>query len=128
MIFGFILGMIFCTVAFNLFHYGYSIAVQAVGKIEGEGWLHIVTHTAMMVVYTTTAMSIVSRSFAMIYEIPNRALRWMGGPTEGHNDAEGAMQVKSGVERYAGEAGGLASRQPQSSSEPPNSQVHYHHR
>jgi defect-in-organelle-trafficking protein DotA len=107
MIFGFILGMIFCAVAFNLFHYGYGIAVEAVGIIEGEDWLKILTHTAMMIVYTTTAVTIVNRSFALIYEIPNRALRWMGGPTEGHNDAEGAMQVKSSVERYAQEAGSL---------------------
>ncbi len=107
MIFGFISGIILCSVAFNFFNYSYDIAIQSVHQLEaGSDWLNIVTHTAMIMIYTTIAIAIVNRSFSLVYEIPNRALRWMSGPTDNHNEAEVPLQVKGSIERYASDAGG----------------------
>ncbi len=42
----------------------------------------------MMAIYTAAVLAIVNRSFAMIYEVPNKVLRWIGGPQEsGHEES-----------------------------------------
>lgn len=105
MIFGLIASMIVCTFAFNLFHYGYHVILPSLIELEHGGWFEIFGHTAMMVVYTSIALSIVNRSFGLIYEVPNTALRFIGGAIEGHSESEPLMQVKSGIERYTGDAG-----------------------
>lgn len=104
MVFGFIFGMILCTIAFHLFHYGFGIAIKAVKKTHNDG-LGIVSNTAMMSIYATTAVAIVNRTFSMIYEVPTKVLRWVGGPAENQGEMETIAQIRSGVDRSADESG-----------------------
>ncbi|MDQ8039613.1 MAG: type IVB secretion system protein DotA [Rickettsiella sp.] len=87
MVFGFIFGIILSFVALSLFNKGFSIAVQFLTEYNGDIFA-IVYQTAMMAIYTAAVLAIINRSFAMIYEVPNKVLRWIGGPQEsGHEES-----------------------------------------
>jgi defect in organelle trafficking protein DotA len=94
MVFGFIFGIILCYVAVDLFNRGFLIAVQFLRKYNGD-FLILVYQVALMAIYTSAMLAIVSRSFSMIYEVPNKVLRWIGGPVEGGGE-ESTMQQISG--------------------------------
>lgn len=104
MIFGLIFGMTLCAVAFELFHYSYLIAVNQMPMFNGT-LLAGVDQTATTTVYTTVAINIVTRCFALIYEIPNRVFSWIGWQTEGHSEAEVLGQVKGGLDQSVGGIG-----------------------
>jgi defect-in-organelle-trafficking protein DotA len=111
MILGLIFGMILCFVVFNFFNYAYNIAIQGVqANLPTQGLLVAVHQTAMMIIYSTSVLAIVPRCFAAIYELPNQALRWLGGSPEGHAEAEVLSQVKSGIDNYGQGALGQMSR------------------
>lgn len=87
MIFGFIFGIILSYVALSVFNHGFSIAAQFLNDYNGDIF-SIVYQTAMMAIYSAAVLAIVNRSFAMIYEVPNKVLRWIGGPQEsGHEES-----------------------------------------
>lgn len=87
MVFGFIFGIILSYVALSVFNHGFSIAVQFLNDYNGDIF-SIVYQTAMMAIYSAAVLAIVNRSFAMIYEVPNKVLRWIGGPQEsGHEES-----------------------------------------
>jgi defect in organelle trafficking protein DotA len=87
MVFGFIFGIILSYVALSVFNHGFSIAVQFLNDYNGDIFA-IVYQTAMMSIYAAAVLAIVNRSFAMIYEVPNKVLRWIGGPQEsGHEES-----------------------------------------
>jgi defect in organelle trafficking protein DotA len=94
MVFGFIFGIILCFVSVDLFNRGFLIAVQFLRKYNGD-FLILVYQVALMTIYTSAMLAIVSRSFSMIYEVPNKVLRWIGGPVEGGGE-ESVMQQISG--------------------------------
>ncbi len=87
MIFGFIFGIILSYVAISVFNRGFSIASQYLTEYNGDIF-SIVYQLAMMAIYTAAILAIVNRCFAMIYEVPNKVLRWIGGPQEsGHEES-----------------------------------------
>jgi defect in organelle trafficking protein DotA len=87
MVFGFIFGIVLSYVALSVFNRGFSIAVQFLNDYNGDIFA-IVYQTAMMAIYTAAVLAIINRSFAMIYEVPNKVLRWIGGPQEsGHEES-----------------------------------------
>jgi defect-in-organelle-trafficking protein DotA len=106
MVFGLIFGMMLCTVIFELFHYGYRVAMQQIPLLEGK-ILPGITQIANTTIYTTMAMAIVTRCFALIYELPNRVFGWIGWQTEGHGEAEILGQVKGDIHQ---QVGGIGSR------------------
>ncbi|OJA00719.1 type IV secretion system protein DotA [Rickettsiella grylli] len=87
MVFGLIFGIILSYVALSVFNRGFAIAVQFLTEYNGD-LLSIIYQLAMMAIYTAAILAIVNRSFAMIYEVPNKVLRWIGGPQEsGHEES-----------------------------------------
>lgn len=87
MIFGFIFGIILSYAGLLLFNRGFGIAVQFLTEYNGDIFA-IVYQTAMMAIYTAAVLAIINRSFSMIYEVPNKVLRWIGGPQEsGHEES-----------------------------------------
>ncbi len=112
MIFGFIFGIILSYVAIELFNKGFVIAIQFLREYNGD-FLVIVYQTAVMSVYTATTLAIISRSFSMIYEVPNKVLRWIGGPTESGGE-ESIMQQISGQQKQ--DVGAIAQKAPSGES------------
>jgi defect-in-organelle-trafficking protein DotA len=87
MVFGFIFGIILSYVAISVFNRGFNIATQYLTEYNGDIF-SIVYQLAMMAIYTAAILAIVNRCFAMIYEVPNKVLRWIGGPQEsGHEES-----------------------------------------
>jgi defect in organelle trafficking protein DotA len=87
MVFGFIFGIILSYIGLSLFNKGYSIANQFLNEYNGD-YLGLFYQLVMMGIYTAAALAIINRSFAMIYEVPNKVLRWIGGPQDsGHEDS-----------------------------------------
>jgi defect in organelle trafficking protein DotA len=100
MVIGLMVGMVFCQAAFGLFHYGYRIAIQEIDKFDGviSGMSQII----IIAIYATMSVTIVSRCFALIYELPNRVFTWISWPSEGHNEGEILGQVRGAVDQQVG--------------------------
>ena len=116
MIFGLIFRMILCTVIFELFHYGYDLVMPDIS--QSTGMLAGVSQVATTALYTTIAVSIVTRCFSLIYELPNRAFSWLGWQTEGHNEAEILSQTKGQLDQQIGGIGSQITQKVFSSSSP----------
>lgn len=87
MVFGLIFGIILSYVALSLFNRGFVIAVQFLNEYNGDIF-NLIYQLAMMAIYTSAVLAIMNRCFAMIYEVPNKVLRWIGGPQEsGHEES-----------------------------------------
>lgn len=51
----------------------------------------------MLIVYTYAAMSVVDQCFSLIYQLPDKIMRWIGGPPEQSQAAQRLGEVKGGV-------------------------------
>lgn len=51
----------------------------------------------MLIVYTYAAMSVVDQCFSLIYQLPEKIMRWIGGPQEQSQAAQRLGEVKGGV-------------------------------
>lgn len=102
MVFGFIFGIILCYVAISVFNRGFSIATQYLNEYNGDIF-SIIYQLAMMAVYTAAVLAIVNRSFAMIYEVPNKVLRWIGGQQEGGQEETMLQGIRNQHERDVGQ-------------------------
>ncbi|MGC1854743.1 MAG: type IVB secretion system protein DotA [Candidatus Aquirickettsiella sp.] len=102
MVFGFIFGIILSYVAISVFNRGFSIASQYLTEYNGDIF-SIVYQLAMMAIYTAAILAIVNRSFAMIYEVPNKVLRWIGGPQESGHEESMLQGIRSQHDRDIGQ-------------------------
>ncbi|MFZ0219719.1 MAG: type IVB secretion system protein DotA [Candidatus Aquirickettsiella sp.] len=102
MVFGFIFGIILSYVALSVFNRGFSIAVQFLSDYNGDIFA-IVYQTAMMAIYTAAVLAITNRSFSMIYEVPNKVLRWIGGPQEGGQEESMLQGIRGQHDRDVGQ-------------------------
>ncbi|MCH9637413.1 type IVB secretion system protein DotA [Rickettsiella endosymbiont of Litargus connexus] len=107
MIFGLIFGIILSYVALSVFNRGFAIAVQFLTEYNGDIF-SIVYQLAMMAIYTAAILAIVNRSFAMIYEVPNKVLRWIGGPQESGHEESMLQSIRGQHDRDIGQVGQLA--------------------
>lgn len=102
MVFGLIFGIILSYVALSLFNRGFSIAVQFLNEYNGDIF-SIIYQVAMMAIYTSAVLAIMNRCFAMIYEVPNKVLRWIGGPQESGHEESMLQNIRQPLERDAGQ-------------------------
>jgi defect in organelle trafficking protein DotA len=102
MIFGFIFGIILSYVGISVFNRGFSIASQYLTEYNGDIF-SIVYQLAMMAIYTAAILAIVNRCFAMIYEVPNKVLRWIGGPQESGHEESMLQGIRSQHDRDVGQ-------------------------
>lgn len=102
MVFGFIFGIILSFVGLSLFNRGFGIAVQFLTEYNGDIFA-IVYQTAMMAIYTAAVLAIINRSFSMIYEVPNKVLRWIGGPQESGQEESMLQGIRGQHDRDVGQ-------------------------
>lgn len=123
MIFGFIFGIILSYVALSLFNRGFAIAIQFLNDYNGDIF-NLIYQLAMMAIYTTAVLTIMNRCFAMIYEVPNKVLRWIGGPQESGHEESMLQGIRHQHDRDVGQIGQLVpSAQYASQSGSANSQL-----
>lgn len=106
MIFGFIFGIILSYVGLSLFNKGYSIANQFLNEFNGDT-LGFVYQLVMMGIYTAAALAIINRSFAMIHEVPNKVLRWIGGPQDSGHEESIMQSIRT---QHDSDAGALSNK------------------
>jgi defect-in-organelle-trafficking protein DotA len=60
-----------------------------------------------MLVYTYVMMSVLDQAYSLIYQIPDRILRWIGGPADspGAGAAQAAREVKQQTQSAGSQAG-----------------------
>ncbi|BBB15603.1 Dot/Icm secretion system protein DotA [Candidatus Rickettsiella viridis] len=115
MVFGFIFGIILSYVSISLLNQGFSIALRFMGGL-GQDWLHgdilgLVSQTTLMIIYTSVILALVNRSFGMIYEVPNKVMRWIGAQAENTPEEGMLNQIRGSVDsnmREIGQAGSQA--------------------
>lgn len=116
MIFGYIAGISLSYVGiwiFNRgFNYAFNTAATATYNQAGQGWNQAALFAQgigaifVLVTYAGVCLAVVNKAFTLIYVVPDRVLRWVGGNLEGSGDvkeAEGA--VRGSAEKGASTGG-----------------------
>ena len=63
----------------------------------------------IILIYVYILISVIEQSYSLIYQVPDRILRWIGGPQDSSGISQLAEQVKSETQQAAGQAGSSAS-------------------
>lgn len=96
MIIGLIAGMILSNVALRFLNSGFF------GIVFDVGDFNLFAFVAVLVIYCMLIVSIVNQSFALIYVVPDRVMRWLG-VNEQSSAAQEALQLsKGGFEQVSG--------------------------
>lgn len=93
MIIGFLLAGILSHVALWLLSQGVAIVIPGPGSIIGI--------TMILMIFVGIVLEIINRSFALIYEIPNKWPRWLGSAEMSYGEAESARAVHGAAEAGA---------------------------
>jgi defect-in-organelle-trafficking protein DotA len=96
MIFGFIAATILSSVMLWLLNYGFTQAFRGVGSPD---MLRMVYFIATIVIYMSIVLTIINKSFALIYEVPSKVLRWVGGQVESTGEGAALDEVKGGASK-----------------------------
>jgi defect-in-organelle-trafficking protein DotA len=101
MIIGLFAGMIVSRVVLRFLNTGFF------GIVFDVEQFNLFSFIGVLVIYTFLVVTVVNQSFALIYVIPDRVMKWIGaGDTSTH--AQEALQgSKQGYEQYSGAAGEL---------------------
>jgi conjugal transfer/type IV secretion protein DotA/TraY len=101
MIFGFVIGASLMRAGLALINFGFIPALN-----EGTS-ATLFSIIAVLAMYIFLVMTLINKSFALIYMLPNKILRWMGGRSEEFDPSDMTNQAKSGFESGAGKAQGM---------------------
>ena len=104
MIFGFIFGISLSFVALSLLNQGLAIALRFMADFSGD-FLQVVSMTTLFIIYTGLVLALINRSFSMIYEVPNKVLRWVGGHPENTPEEGMLNQIRGNVDQGMRELG-----------------------
>jgi defect in organelle trafficking protein DotA len=109
MVFGFIFGIILSFISISLLNQGFSIALRFMGSLSGD-FLYIVSQTTLMIIYTGVILALINRSFSMIYEVPNKVMRWIGHHPENTPEESMLQQIRGNVDHNTRELGQIGSQ------------------
>lgn len=111
MIFGFIGGIILSYVGIWLLNQGFGLAWSFTNGSEdiqlssAKDIMGIAYMVATFSIYMSIVLAIANRSFALIHELPDTILRWIGGPQEQKGAAHALEEVKGRFKEDMGTAG-----------------------
>lgn len=97
MIFGFVIAGSLLRATISLINYGFESSIQPIPP----------TLTGIMpilAIYVALISSLVNQSFGLIYELPNKVLRYMGGSPESFSPEKQLGEAKQGFDKGAGES------------------------
>jgi hypothetical protein len=111
------LGFLFALLQF---YTSLSKSVLEIDASKVEGFVYVVSSVGIMTVYAYVVVAILEQVFSLIYQIPDRILRWIGGPQEGAGSAGQMMQQVKGkmsdTASQTGSAAGSSVKAPQMSA------------
>jgi hypothetical protein len=96
---GFVTAIMLLYVAYELFNYSflYLISSSFSSVTDSTRFVQMVTLLSLFMVYVYSLLSVVNYCFSLVYHIPDKIMRWIGGP-----------QDQSKVEQMMGKAQGEA--------------------
>jgi|GEM_PF-4384818 len=94
MLFGFVLASRLFRAVFYLVHYG---LLQHISDLVLDS--SILGSVALIVMYITFVVSLSNRCFSLIYAIPDKALRWVGGAPEQTDISQESQAAKGGIQK-----------------------------
>ncbi|MFZ2314936.1 MAG: DotA/TraY family protein [Gammaproteobacteria bacterium] len=109
MIFGLMAGMLLAVVAVTIVNASFSSVMSSIvgGKSGGQP-VDFLSLIFFMVAYVSLILALLNKCFAMIYVIPTRTMRWIGGQGEDYGESEALGQAKEGIGAGASHASGAA--------------------
>lgn len=103
MILGFILATKFLIVAIGMLNFSFAATLKASISM-GFG---IFGFIALILVYTGLAVALVHEAFSLIYLLPDKTLRWMGGTPESTDVGQHVKGLEGSVDKGTGIGKGL---------------------
>lgn len=112
MILGLLFAMNLAQIAVQLLDYSFlfvfsNISASSNGSIGAIA--SGVIFMGAMVVYVYVLMMVIDQAYSLIYQVPDKILRWIGGPQDTSSAAQMANQVKGQVQQIGGKAGDAGS-------------------
>lgn len=105
MILGFIMAMQLLIVAIGMLNVGFWAAmISATGSSAGIGVFGLI---AVLLLYASVALGMVHEAFSLIYLVPNKVMRWIGGGGDGEDPMSKVKELKGSVQKGAGVGAGL---------------------
>ena len=121
MLFGMLMAIVVSELLLKLFQLGFLQILLSFFPRETVPELNqlAVILIGSLLIYVYVLMNVIEQSYSLIYIIPERILRWVGGPQDQSGVGQLAEQVKGQTQQAAGQASQGASQ----STSGPNSQA-----
>ncbi|MBT4803548.1 MAG: DotA/TraY family protein [Legionellales bacterium] len=114
MVVGLIMAITLNYIMIGFLNYGFVVTLNPIlaGFTSGDTQsFQLVIIVGSLIVYVYTIIEVINLCFSMIFQIPDKLLRWIGGPVEQSAGAQAMAQIKGGVSQSAsGAAGGASSK------------------
>lgn len=109
MLFGILMAIIVSQILVGLFHLSFSSLTVAALLSTKSSSGDVLTGQAVvacgiLLIYIYVLMSVIEQSYSLIYVIPERILRWVGGPQDQSGVGQLAEQAKGETQQAAGQA------------------------
>ena len=122
MVLGFIGGMILATVLVN---FAGNLAIPYLGSVHGGNLVGLIGWIAGMWIMALVALSLVRRSFNLVFELPDRVVRWIGHHGEQlgeqQDEPESARRFFAAYARFSGSGATRAIKLPRRDKKGPAS-------
>lgn len=108
MLIGFIFAINLASVAVSLLNIGFmNVFIDFMKSASSDPLVISINLVGTMLVYTYVMMSVLDQAYSLIYQIPDRILRWIGGPADspGAGAAQAAREVKQQTQSAGSQAG-----------------------
>ena len=102
MIVGFWASYVMVSIAVGIINGGFEAVVKSMVNAQSGGSTAVATlwgFISFVAIYILVVLVAIQKSFSLIYEIPDKVLRWIGGPTEQSGIAQELQEVKGGYEK-----------------------------
>jgi len=113
MVVGLIMAITLNYIMIGFLNYGFVVTLNPIlaSLTGGPQDFELVIIVGSLIVYVYTAIEVINLCFSMIFQVPDKVLRWIGGPVEQSAGAQALAQIKGGVGQSAsGAAGGASSK------------------
>ncbi len=109
MIIGLIAAMIVSFAAFQMLTTGFGTVLASLmnkgGAAFNNPFLILISMVMVWVIFGMMTMELIEQCYKLIYQLPNKIMSWIGGPTSGEEYGQMAQGVKGAVSSGAGSVG-----------------------
>lgn len=108
MILGLLFAMNLAQIAVQLLNYGFLFVfmdIAAMNTSTGSAMTNAFIILGALTVYAYILMAVIDQSYSLIYQVPDKILRWIGGPQDTSSTAQMVNQVKGQVQQLGSKGG-----------------------